>query len=67
MNELERKIEQLEKYIEVREQECNELQEKIDRATRYIEKCKDYHKTIHNDGYLYPDEITSLIMILKGE
>lgn len=31
MNELERKIEQLEKYIEVKEQECNELQETLDK------------------------------------
>jgi chromosome segregation ATPase len=30
MNELENKIEQLEKYIEVREQECDELQDRVD-------------------------------------
>lgn len=50
MNELERKIEQLEKYIEVKEQECNELQEVLD-------KIKERHwKTRRN----YVEDLTKL-------
>ena len=62
MNELERKIEQLEKYIEVKEQECNELQDRIDRAIEYINKWLD--------GEINEDIIISmnnLGNILKGE
>lgn len=56
---MENKIEQLEKYIEVREQEIEELQNRIDKAIEYIE----------NDlqSFLYSVEYKTLLDILKGE
>ena len=67
MNELERKIEQLEKYIEVKEQECNELQDKIDRAIEYLKDNACY--TDNNDFVddLRYDCCKDLLNILKGE
>ena len=43
-----------------------ELQQRINKTINYIERCRDYHNTYHKDGYLYPDEITNLLMILEG-
>ena len=50
MNELENKIEQLEKYIEVREQEIEELNNIIDKAIEHINKTIEFEK---NCGFNY--------------
>ena len=47
--------------------EKNILNNRINKATKYIEKCRDYHKTYHKEEKIFPDEITSLLMILKGK
>ena len=60
-------IEQDGKEIEKWRNAYIELQQRINKTINYIEKCRDYHKTHHKDGYLYPDEITSLLMILGGK
>ena len=60
MNELERKIEQLEKYIEVKEQECDELQDRIDKAIEYTEQHQELIAIIGTNYY-------KLLNILKGE
>lgn len=44
-----------------------DLQQRIDKAIEYIKKCRDYHKNIHKQEYIYPDEIIELLNILKGE
>ena len=71
---MENKIEQLEKYIEVREQEIEELQEKIDKAVEYINKfesIKAYYEYTDEDGYdeyNYDDDFKKDILnILKGD
>lgn len=43
------------------------LEERIGKAIRYIKKCREYHNSVHKTDYLYPDEITSLLMVLGGE
>ena len=59
---MENKIEQLEKYIEVREQEIEELQDRIDKAIEIIEKHKDY-----KDEGLLVEETIKLLNILKSK
>ena len=51
------KIEQLEKYIEVKEQECDDLQDRIDEAIKFIE----------NYDWYYLELKKTLLDILKGE
>ena len=49
------KIEQLEKYIEVREQECDDLQDRIDKAVEYINEAiedTDIAEVINTDELL---------------
>lgn len=65
MNELENKIEQLEKYIEVREQEIEELQDKIDKAIAYLES--NEHTCNYVDIYNYALREEDLLNILKGD
>ena len=43
------------------------LQARIEKAIEYINKCRDYHKTYHNEDKMFPDELTSLIIILEGD
>lgn len=57
---MENKIEQLEKYIEVREQEIEELQERIDKAIEYIEKYK-------TEDYCDGMSAKQLLDILRGK
>lgn len=39
----------------------------IYKAIEYIKRCRDYHKTYHNEDKMFPDELTSLIIILQGD
>lgn len=57
---MENRIEQLEKYIEVREQEIEELQNRIDKTIKYIEKYK-------TEDYCDGMSAKQLLDILKGE
>lgn len=36
-----------------------------EKAIEYIEKCRNYHRDIHNEEKIFPDEIASLLMILR--
>jgi hypothetical protein len=72
MNALENKIEQLEKYIEVREQEIGELQDRIDKVIYDLEKTKElnYKHILSRDNiviHLDIDHIEYLLNILKGK
>ena len=46
--------------------EKDNYKQRIDKAIRYIEKCRNYHRDIHKEERIFPDEITSLLMILNG-
>lgn len=73
------KIEQLEKYIEVREQEIEELQDRIDKAIDFLESMdycgqEDYFcdkTTVDEDpngnNNSYYDSAEKLYKILKGD
>ena len=52
-----------EKYNEQR----NIYKKRNEKAIEYIEKCRNYHRDIHHEEKIFPDEITSLLMILKGD
>ena len=66
------KIEQLEKYIEVKEQECDDLQDIIDKAIEDLEKTKelnDKHILARDNVIIHLDidHIEYLLNILKGD
>ena len=71
---MENKIEQLEKYIEVREQEIEELQSRIDKAIEHINKTIEFEKQCGFNYWEYDggcDEYIEMVEktldILKGE
>ncbi len=47
--------------------ELEDYKSRIDKAIEYIERCRDYHRDIHKEEKIFPDEITSLLMILQRE
>lgn len=42
------------------------LKDRIDKAIEYINRCKNYHKSMHNEEKIYVDEIKELEDILRG-
>ena len=48
------------------QEELSDYATRNEKAIRYIERCRDYHRDIHKEERIFPDEITSLLMILNG-
>ena len=55
------------KKIEYISNICKEQKNRIDKAIWYINRCKEYHRIHHHEEKMYPDELISLELILKGE
>ena len=64
---MENRIEQLEKYIEIREQEIEELQNRIDKAINILETKSEKQYGFNYEYNLNDKEIEELLDILKGE
>lgn len=47
--------------------ELSKEKEKNRKAIEYINRCKNYHKSMHNEEKIYVDEIKELLDILRGE
>ena len=56
-----------EEYKGTLNEQIEELQQRIDKAIWYINRCKEYHRIHHHEEKMYPDELISLELILKGE
>lgn len=65
MNEFERKKEQLEKYIEVKEQECDELTEDLTEANESIIWWTNRFNAIERDNKILQEKIDKAVKYIK--
>ena len=63
---LQEENERLKEWKEYLLNENIELESIRKEAIEYIHKCRDYHRTYHNEDKMFADELTSLSMILQG-